>query len=692
MTTNEYGNDVFNRCNKKGVMTMEKFHRFGLVLICALLTAVGLSSVANAATCATCHAPVGQTTVVDIRPVDAAYRNISSGGFKGSHTKHIPAATTNPADCTSCHGAAVTSYTTKHRDGNIQLPNVGYSKTASFPQSGNPTLGTCSTASCHADPYGAATVTTPTWGSAAANCTACHSAYPITASGPATGSHSKHSAAGAACTSCHNAGTSATTAPSTGHNDGNIDITNGYPLNVTKHVAGSGYASCSAASCHANPYGAGTVITPTWGVASGCAACHSAYPITASGPATGSHALHGTTVCTSCHAAGTTATTAPSTGHNDGNIDVTDGYPANVTKHAAGSGYSSCSTAFCHGTSSPVWGANTGNNSCTKCHGTGTVAVTAANRYVVAPSDPAGVGTGKVSANTKTGAHQTHLQYFNGLSQQGATADDRCVICHGPLPATASHATGAATAAYPVFQGLARKDGASFTASYTGTGGTCSVYCHNPSGSGGTITAANAGTGVAPAWTDAAYIADGTLKTQANCDKCHLSPNGARAISTVQDHSTFTLAENCTPCHGHNGGAGGAVGQQHMDGIKYGSSSCNNCHGYPPLSATQFAARAAGDFTDAKVEDYAGGGGYHATHVLATAKITDGFTPCLPCHPSTKHNQGGGTVAQANVNVNDDPTDMTYRYDDTRAKRYTKATWSCSNVSCHFQPTPAWNL
>jgi hypothetical protein len=313
--------------------------------------------------------------------------------------------------------------------------------------------------------------------------------------------------------------------------------------------------------------------------------------------------------------------------------------------------------------------------------------VTAANRNVIAPSDATATDTGKVSSNLKIGAHQTHLQYFNGLSEQGATIDDRCAFCHGALPTSGSHATGSSI---PVFQGLATRNGAMLPTPSYSAGSCTNTYCHNPAGTGGTIDAANAGTGTTPSWTNSGYIANAPLKTQANCGKCHKSPGDVGFNAPGYDHGTTTIASDCSGCHGHNGGTGGIAGQQHMDGIKHGSGSCNNCHGYPPMPPAEFSARATGEYLDAKVENYNGGGGHHTSHLPATVSIAEGFIPCLPCHPSGTHNQGGGTVLKANVNVNDNPADMTFRFDDSRTKRYIAATMSCSNISCHFQPTPAW--
>jgi predicted CxxxxCH...CXXCH cytochrome family protein len=1141
----------------KQSLTQSVTSRVLLALTLAVASFVGFTGIAEAATCTSCHATPGQTT--DIRPVESAFRNITTGGFKGSHVKHIPAAAADANACTSCHAGSA-SYDTKHRNGFINVtsataPGLSYSKGAKFPQQGNQALalGTCSTASCHNDPYSTASVVTPAWGAPAANCTACHTTQ-IDATGPATGSHANTAGHAVSCTSCHAAGTSATAMPSANHNDGNINIVGvGYPATVAKHAPDSGYTTCSAASCHADPYSAGntvvtpawgstnnncaachivtinsygpntgshlkhndstctdchaagttasapgaghrngyisvkypeypttitphasgsydanakcstaschadpysagTVATPVWGTSAGCAACHTgvgAFNGTGSAPATGSHnkhmvlagvacnqchdgaaannsggstethakgtvnvsqsytaspvtkhapgtytgtcstschsasttpgvtpvwnvaatcaschaatpatgthskhlalagvscgechsgasttsggashysgtievsnsylaspvAKHATdvfaanatcsTVChsatttanstpkwgsaascascheatpttgkhsnhlavstvscadchtgasatsggaghldgkisvsnnypitdkhaagvfsptatctTACHSATTTANTTPSwigsvtcnscheatpttgkhtkhlaasgvtcaschtgatansggAGHYDGNISVSNGYPTTakhaagvfsptatcttachsatttavvtpawsgsvscnscheatpttgthtahinssvscgqchigataaisggashfsgkidvssysaspVTKHTVGTYTGTCSTS-CHGSATtPVWGTTSTSAACTKCHGTSTATVDASNKYVVAPSDASATDKGKVSSLAKVGAHQTHLQLFNGLSQQGTDAQARCEVCH-VVPTAGNHATGSAA---PTFSGLATTG--SYSASYTA--GSCSVYCHNPAGT--VLASNNAGTGTSPSWTNTAYLGD-TLKTQANCGTCHKSPGDVGFTSTF-DHSVSapTLATDCTACHGHDGGTGGSTGWQHMDGVKAGNKECDACHGYPPLTATQLAARTTGQYVNAKVQDYDGGAGQHKTHLLASVKSSDGFTPCLPCHPSAFHNGSKGPVSKLFVNVND-AADMNYRFDSDRSKRYNVATQSCSNVSCHYQPTPAW--
>ncbi|MDD2735842.1 MAG: CxxxxCH/CxxCH domain-containing protein, partial [Desulfuromonadaceae bacterium] len=453
----------------KKLSRMEYVTRPLVATLLSLSLVILLASGAQAAVnCATCHGVLAGdgVTGLDAHPVDTppgslpTYRNITTGAVKGNHNTHS-SPSMNANVCTKCHGAAVTSYTTKHAVLNhysIQVtPTVNYNKgtgvVTAFPQTDSPVLGncsnvnchfntvtpqwgsaplgaaslsntcgtchnalpttgshdvhlatvgntlsgcaqchadhgaaakpfqhatsagrrpialassfgytgsdnnylvatgrtygSCSTASCHADPYSAGVIATPVWGDTTKGCAACHTGTKvITATGPATGSHALAGHA-AACITCHAAGTTLTTAPSVDHADGNIDVANvGYPANKVKGSAG---ASCSAASCHVSPVSTTLIATPNWGsTGNGCAACHTGVnALTATGPATGSHALAGhAAACITCHAAGTTLTTAPSVGHADGNIDVANvGYPVDKVKGSAGA---SCSAASCH--------------------------------------------------------------------------------------------------------------------------------------------------------------------------------------------------------------------------------------------------------------------------------------------------------------------------------------------------------
>jgi len=194
---------------------------------------------------------------------------------------------------------------------------------------------------------------------AAMTCSSCHGMPPLDSaerspsSGSFKGSHQIHvtgPAVAADCVACHS-------------DAAGYDITHSVsPRNVIKitpniYTKGSSFeqtsvpvmGACNNASCHADVYSSGFVTSPDWGSpGNGCSTCHTV-AIGVNGPATGSHAKHGSVAaCTTCHAAGTTATTAPSksNGHIDGNIDIFYfNYPANVTKHND-SAYGTCSTAY----------------------------------------------------------------------------------------------------------------------------------------------------------------------------------------------------------------------------------------------------------------------------------------------------------------------------------------------------------
>lgn len=639
--------------------------------------------------CVSCHTGTG------------AFTGTNSAPNTGSHNKHMAV---QLAACNQCHsGATTTSGGNSHLDGNIDVLGItlGYTANVTKHTAGS-YGGTCSTTTCHVSSYGTAEITTPTWG-LAAGCVSCHTgvgAFTGTNNGPNTGSHNKHMALlSSSCGQCHS-GASATSGGNA-HTDGNVDvsgITAGYTANITKHAAGTYGGTCTTTACHFSSYGTAEVKTPTWGVASGCASCHTgvgAFTGTGSAPNTGAHNKHLAlvgVVCNQCHT-GAVANTTGGTFHLDTNIDVVGGYTLNVTKHTSGTYTGTCSTTACHGTTGKPanWGAVTTNDYCTRCHGTsfaGTVNST--NRDLIAPSDVAGIGTGKVSTNVKIGAHETHLKRLNGFSNY-STVDYRCESCHGTLPlaSTYTHADGSSS---PVgkYKNIANNWGKMVGQTYVSQ--TCSnTYCHNPAGTNGTLNASNAGTGILPVWTNATYIADGTKKTAANCNQCHKVPGAPNFVSgfnhTALTDNTYVVTQDCSACHGHNGDTAGNVGERHMDGIKHGGgASCNGCHGYPPLTAAEIAAN-PGKFVDALPT---ANSSHHAKHLLPTVTIAQGSAPCLPCHPyGPLHGQGGSTVIRSNVQVNE-AADTGYRFDSNRPKRYNATTKTCSNISCHFQPTTAW--
>ena len=233
------------------------------------------------------------------------------------------------------------------------------------------------------------------------------------------------------------------------------------------------------------------------------------------------------------------------------------------------------------------------------------------------------------------------------------------------------------------------------TPTYAGV--TCTnTYCHNPAGTGGSLNTANAGIDVSPDWTNAAYIADGTLKTVANCGVCHKNPWDAGFTSTFA-HGTMTTATVCSGCHSHEGGTGGVVGQQHMDGIKYGGGDCNSCHGY---EATSWATA-----TERAIE----GKGAHAQHIAHLATLTgttlnpatDQFgtglswtNVCGVCHNGATHNTAeaiGGNGRTISILTTYQFGATAPSYSGVPATSSSVNPKSCSSIDCHFSTTPVWS-
>ena len=131
------------------------------------------ASAHGASLCSDCHG---------MPPIDAPYRNITTGGFRGSHQTHNPAVA-GAQNCEPCHTGSI-SYTSGHANGVISLAaNINsspvaaaYSKGVFFNQTSLPVLGTCASVNCHFE------AVTPVWASAPllapAGCATCHGAPP----------------------------------------------------------------------------------------------------------------------------------------------------------------------------------------------------------------------------------------------------------------------------------------------------------------------------------------------------------------------------------------------------------------------------------------------------------------------------------------------------------------------------------
>lgn len=260
------------------------FQQVPVILLLCLVSSVVFAGSALALTgnninaCFDCHGSLN-----DIRPLDtspagslSSYRNITSGAVKGSHRTHVTnlPATLIATTCNSCHGATVTAF--DHRDGRIQMePAVAYTKTPFFNQTSVPVLGTCSTASCHSNPYGTGNVVSPTWGTVS-GCASCHNstsgvnaAFDATYGAPLTGAHNMHMATLMACNKCHS-NVAKDTNTSSVHINTFINVSGYNPKQVNKHAINSGYGTCTTTLCHGS-------ASPNWGTVTtnvACTKCH----------------------------------------------------------------------------------------------------------------------------------------------------------------------------------------------------------------------------------------------------------------------------------------------------------------------------------------------------------------------------------------------------------------------------------
>jgi predicted CxxxxCH...CXXCH cytochrome family protein len=362
---------------------------FALVLPVILLIGAGAAS-ANIV-CYECH---GSKTPADYRPVDAPYRNITTGGFQGNHRTHLSSADSFNG-CARCHPGS-NNYTSSHRDGKIKLAaninnsptgNARYrNTTTAWKQTPTPLLGTCTNVNCHFEQV------TPTWGEAPltypGGCSVCHGAPPSGGLSGAAGSHDKHDQyyPGAAnCQTCH--GPSHTTfghATSVGRplivaprhvSDVQPGSYSG-PVNDYLPSQGNSFGTCTNFYCHSNGTKVatgqlGSFTSPTWGSVATCDACHAYPPDYVSGsPKANSHGYPHSQSCDTCHNATTNTgdTITDMTKHVNGTYDIVPGSGLNFNYTFKTTG-GTCTNVACHATRTGArdWGAKP-DTDCNGCH------------------------------------------------------------------------------------------------------------------------------------------------------------------------------------------------------------------------------------------------------------------------------------------------------------------------------------
>lgn len=653
------------------------------------------------ATCATvnCHFESTTPTWGSAMPATPADCNLchntppSAGVSGASHAKHYAYSPAwgglfGPLTCTPCHtdggvnGTATFTYQHATSAGNrgihfdSTLSYTGTGKNFLPSQSASRVLGACSNTYCHSNGVqgaGNVTVATPVWG-ATATCASCHAAV------PATNGHAIHAVApySYGCELCH---------AKTVSNSTTINATTGYQMHTNKTVnvdfggvagTGTGTASCSTTYCHA-----GSTVAPVWNNAASvaCGSCHKADNTTLASNAHPAHlnstvlygptalqALPGGTAATSCK----TCHTVYPANHSNGTKDVT---------------LTSCNP--CHVGSLTVanWGA--GRVSCESCHVGTTRSVISG---VTAPDESLSATAGHTQS-TFTGALTCNSCHNPNAAHIGNTTHiARLTLANDNTQCASCHNTGKTIA---IFQNMSTH----FTTKGGAQDMTCKT-CHSPHG---TTNLHMVKTSLKGAWLNATAVTitytdsvNGFINPTNNrglCQVCHTKTKYFLAGVAETSHPT----SDCLTCHKHNG-KGGAFKP---------TGTCDGCHGYPPMPRlTGLTFGTAGNYANARFEDYTGGGGAHAiaAHVNPNAVPADGWKNCAGCH------NGGNLVTAANhktimpikknianVTVSLDPA---RKFNNAKLMNYSggklvypgNVTGSCTNVECHFKPSPKWAL
>ncbi|GFO60933.1 cytochrome c [Geomonas silvestris] len=610
--------------------------------------------------------------------------------------------------CVECHSATASSNTaiadvTKHANGSVDLAGT---------RVGTVSAGSCATSYCHSD--GKGTQKTVTWTQTQTlDCKGCHGSdaapafasvagepnYANAGSGVArANSHKNHVAAAADCQNCHATTTAdglSIKAGATAHTNSVIDVVAGNGKSFT--VSGK---TCSNVSCHSGNGIIANVAAATWGASLGCAGCHG----DATTLATNAHAKHVSGkgyACATCHSSTVTGSTtiANPALHGDGLVEVAGSF----TYTAAAK---SCSTAACHGSSTPSW-TNTASGACGSCHAAlsttgGVIATNGHGAHFTAAYGPA------MSASSATSCAVCHIYttdtattHVDGTVQLAAGFNKvgTCTGCHqqsttwtgGRVSCESCHST--AGGALSVIGGVTAPDktlAATKGHGRTGIAQACTA-CHDNSGShisgvlGDNNRLLSGLTGAANqecnyCHNNAAKVTPQHLNMQvhvgsgATCAACHDAHGTANAnmVATSMNATSVSFSGTdfvntqgtgvCQACHTATLYFKKGVNETnhpttncldcHAHNATSGTAfepnrACDSCHGYPPaprktLTAVSFGVQ--GNWSSARFEDYSGGGGAHvvAGHIPKNAKASDGWTNCIPCH-------AGGAAAHAKV-------------------------------------------
>lgn len=594
---------------------------FAVIIPAILLYPAGVAYAQLA--CYQCHGSDG-----DYRPLDAPYRNMTTGGFRGNHRTHMDAAAT-PVSCGTCHPGS-SGYTSSHRDGAIKLaPNIHNSpltaryrnSSSAFPQTATPDPGSCTNVSCHFERE------TKSWGSTPLSvpdgCRECHGAPPAGGNGGAGGSHARHGnyyGGTGRCSQCH-ADHLAEAKPfahatSAGRRPLIVELHDPQgtpggsysgPLDDYLPVSQTNlFGSCSDLYCHSNGTSVATGsipgnTTPRWGTPTpGCDSCHGYPPAYANGsPKANSHGRHAAG-CNFCHSSVTSdgsTITAPNgpygiENHVDKAYTVVAGSGASFTYLYAASG-GSCSAISCHGNGNATWGTTV---ACGGCH----------------------------ALPPPTGAHLAHTDgggALYGSDDNGSTTTAyrfNCGNCH-PMDGS-GHGNGVVDVELynAAATGLKRNNPPAATRTGSGAATVClNIYCHSSGQDTGVRSYAPT-----PQW--------GATFAGNRCAGCHGDPpsypSGGAGTPDANSHYTVT-----TPPGESSPVEGGHLIAIHFDNIRLGSQYPDG--GLVPKGGVPGSGAAHGDPATSTTISCP------TCHAATVATASQHSAPgtsfsCTPCHIS----------------------------------------------------------
>ena len=693
--------------------------RSNAILILAGLFLVLSGTAGWAATCSDCHG---------MPPIDAAYRNITTGGFKGSHQTHQPAVAA-PGNCAVCHTGSA-GYAVDHMDEVIQLSSnintspvaATYSKGVFFNQTSRPVMGTCANVNCHFEqvttPWSNAPLTSP------GSCNVCHGAPPSDGSHPATaGAGKKHGdyygTTATSCGKCHPDHTAEAKpfahATSAGHRGLALQFTaapnNGGSYSKSTNLAYPAYlpsqtpaanrnGTCANMYCHSDGNGGAPSTVPTWGgsLAADCSGCHGGAVGSAVVIATGKHTAHinnaallGTNFgCVECHAK--TATTNTAIGTPARHVNNFKDYSG---VRAGGSArYSTttktCTNIYCHSSGkgtyvAPASWSSTTTLGCNGCHGT-------TNSLGIPDYANGGAGGSLANSHAKHATTAADCDKCHTGTTSSGTAINGGSILHvnGTVDVTFNTAKAGSGAVWTP----ATKTCSSTTCHATSTpawGGTLPLDCTGCHGND-TASAAPIATGKHPS-----HINNPSVLGAGNnfgCVECHAKTvsnnrtiaNSANHANGFVDYSGLRAGNStrysattkvCSNIFCHSNGNPGAPVYVSMTGSKSwtGSASlgCNGCHG------RSNAATGAPDYAN-------GGAGTstansHPRHVVG-AGIVD-TRGCSNCHAKTVSQSVAGAFKDytaASYHLNGGPN-VAFRMLGGRTGNWNGST--CANTYCH---------